>query len=57
MLADAVLETPTGKLSLGDGSGAVAIEVDGALRHRLVITADREGAEPEEVWVDVVAQP
>jgi hypothetical protein len=54
-LCDVVLETPSGKLSLGDGTGAVAIEVEGSPRHRLVVSAEHlRSAGLDEVWVDVV---
>lgn len=57
VLCDAVLETPSGKLSLGDAAEAVVIEVEGALRHRLVVSTDHVGPRGlAEVWVDVVPQ-
>ena len=56
-LCDVLLDTPSGKLSLGDGAEAVVIEAGGALRHRLVVSADvLRPAGLDEVWVDVVPQ-
>lgn len=58
VLCDVVLETPSGKLSLGDGAEAVVVEAGGALRHRLVVTAAAVRARGlDEVWVDVVPEP
>ncbi len=58
LLCDVVLETPSGKLSLGDGAEAVVIEAGGAPRHRLVVSAEQlRAAGLDEVWVDVVPLP
>jgi hypothetical protein len=55
VLCDVVLETASGKLSLGDGAGAVVIEVEGSPRHRVVVSAEHLRTEGlDEVWVDVI---
>lgn len=57
LLCDVVLETPSGKLSLGDGAEAVVVEAGGALRHRLLVSADSlRSTGLDEVWLDVVPQ-